>query len=50
MIAAIALLSVSIFLLTRSGLESTQIGDDPFMPQAAPLYIYQIFFIDSWTF
>ncbi len=45
MIAAIALLSVSIFLLTRSGLESTQIGDDPFMPQAAPLYIYQIFLL-----
>lgn len=45
MLLTVAFLSVSIFLLTRSGLESTQISDDPFMPQAAPLYIYQLFLL-----
>ena len=45
MVAAVFLLAFGIFYLTREGLASTQEGTDPFLAQAVPLYIYQLFFL-----
>ena len=45
MIGAILFLSFGIYYLTREGLQSTQTGEDPFMVEAIPLYIYQLFFL-----
>ena len=45
MVGAVLLLAFGIYYLTREGLSSTQAGDDPFMIEAAPLYIYQLFFL-----
>lgn len=45
MTVAISVLAFGIFYLTKRGLESTQQGEDPFMVEAIPLYIYQLFFL-----
>ncbi len=45
MVLAIALLASGVFLIARSGLELTQEGTDPFVTEAVPLYIYQIFLL-----
>ncbi len=45
MVLAVFSLAFAIFYLTVRGLQSTQEGTDPFMIEAAPLYIYQLFFL-----
>ena len=45
MVLAVALLAFGVFAITRSGLELTQEGTDPFVTEAVPLYIYQIFLL-----
>ncbi len=45
MLLAIFLLAFAIFQFTREGLILTQEGTDPFLTQAIPFYIYQLFFL-----
>ncbi len=45
MVAMISLLIAGIYILTVEGLTATQSGEDPFMTEATPLYIYQLFFL-----
>ncbi len=45
MLAVIFLIALSVFEFSRRGLEFTQKEGDPFLLQAAPLYIYQIFLV-----
>ncbi len=45
MVLAVGLLAYGVFYFTKEGLGFTQEETDPFMMEAVPLYIYQLFFL-----